>query len=99
VLLWPEPAGAGTRLPGADKAVHAVLFAALAGTARLRYGARARVLGLVLTYAVVTEVLQDMLLPRRSGDPLDLVADVVGALAAWSWSGRRGGHARGLPPR
>ena len=89
VLFWPEQAGpAGP--PGADKAVHAVLFGLLAATTRRRFGDRAVLLGLVLGYAAGSEVVQALLLPHRSGDPLDVVADTVGALAGWALARRSG---------
>ena len=89
VLFWPSPAGAGVRLPGADKLVHAGLFWLLAGTAVLRFGASTRVLVLVLVYAVGSEVVQARLLAERSGDAWDAVADAVGALAGWVHARRR----------
>jgi VanZ family protein len=88
VLFWPDPAGVGSGPPGADKVVHAVLFGALAASARLRFGGARRVLAAVLAYAVVSELVQALLLPRRSGDLLDVVADVLGALAGWWLAGR-----------
>jgi VanZ family protein len=83
VLFWPAPAGSGVRLPGADKAVHAGLFLLLAGTARVRFGVRTGVLVAVLGYAALSEVVQAELLARRTGDLLDLVADVAGAAGGW----------------
>jgi uncharacterized membrane protein HdeD (DUF308 family) len=83
VLFWPDPAGGGVGMPGADKAVHVVLFGLLAATARVRFGAAPAVLAAVLAYAAVSEVAQALLLSRRSGDLWDLVADVVGAVAGW----------------
>ncbi len=83
VLFWPSPAGAGVPVPGADKLVHAGLFALLAGTAALRFGAMRRVLAGVLVYAALSEVVQAVLLAERSGDAYDLLADAVGALAGW----------------
>lgn len=42
-------------------------------------GIRARWLGAVLVaHAVLSEVIQATLLPARSGDPLDALADIVG---------------------
>jgi VanZ family protein len=109
VLFWPDPAGPDSGVPGADKVVHAVLFALLAATARLRLGARRWVLAAVLGYAVLSEVVQAVALPDRSGDGLDVVADVAGALAAWALLSRRAGRpaapegsrprAAGPPPR
>ena len=89
VLFWPSPAGSGVSVPGADKAVHAGLFLLLAGAARLRFGGAAAVLTGVLAYAALSEVVQAVLLSRRSGDLLDVVADVLGALVGWRLARRR----------
>ena len=83
VLFWPSPAGSDVRIPGADKLVHAGLFLLLAVTARLRFGALPRVLAAVLVYAALSELVQALLLVRRSGDLLDLLADAAGAVAGW----------------
>ena len=83
VLFWPDPAGGSTELPGADKVVHALLFGALAATARWRFGAATGVLAAVLAYAAVSELAQALLLSRRSGDLWDLLADALGAVAGW----------------
>jgi VanZ family protein len=40
-------------------------------------------LGLVAAYAVVSELIQGFALPGRSGDPLDVVADLAGVAAGW----------------
>ena len=95
LLYWPRSPGAAG-VPGVDKLVHLATFAALTWTG-LRAGLGARwwlpVLGL---HAVTSEVVQAMVLPRRSGDLLDVVADLVGVLvgvllARASWSdGPRG---------
>ena len=82
--------------------MHAGLFALLVVTARLRLGPRRWVLAAVLGYAAVSEVVQAALLSRRSGDLLDLVADVAGALLAWAVLSRRDARratARGHPAR
>jgi len=102
VLYWPRPVPAGG-LPYLDKAVHLAVFAAVATT-----GLRARVLpapwliGLLALHAVVSEALQASVLPARSGDPWDVVADLVGvgvgslvaaALARASWRREHVTHA------
>ena len=88
VLFWPDPGGSGVRVLGADKLVHAGLFALLAGTARWRFGPLREVLPAVLVYAAASEVVQTVVLSRRSGDLLDLLADVAGAVAGWALVGR-----------
>ena len=87
MLFWPYPSGSGG-VPGADKVVHALLFALLAATARLRFGPVLPVLAAVLAYAAASEVVQAVALSRRSGDLLDLVADVVGVALGWLLVGR-----------
>ncbi len=69
------------------------MFAALAATTRWRFGGRPALLGAVVGYAVLSEVAQGALLSGRSGDPYDVVADVLGAVAGWlvasRWTSRR----------
>ncbi|PWJ56271.1 hypothetical protein SAMN06264364_101247 [Quadrisphaera granulorum] len=83
VLYAPRaPATDGIPLVGGvvDKAVHAAVFAAVAWTGR-RAGLPALPLALVLlAHAVVSELLQHWVLPHRSGDPWDAVADATGVL-------------------
>lgn len=82
VLFAPDPGGA-PRFTGADKVVHVSLFALLAATARWRCGRRTAVWLAVAAYAVVSELVQGLLLAERSGDPLDALADLVGATLGW----------------
>ena len=88
VLFWPDPAGGGRGVPGADKAVHLLLFAALAATARARLGGSSAVLLAVAGYAVLSELAQAVLLPTRTGDLLDVVADLAGVALGWVLTGR-----------
>lgn len=78
VLLAPDPDAPGSGVPGLDKVVHAAVFALLTGTG-LAAGLAARwFVPAVLAWAALSEVLQATLLPARSGDWRDLVADAVG---------------------
>jgi hypothetical protein len=80
VLYWPDPAAGPPTFPGVDKAVHALVFGAVAWTGRAA-GLPVRLLAAALLgHAVLSEVLQHAVLPERSGDPWDAVADVVGTL-------------------
>ncbi len=79
VLFTPRTGGDGL-FPGSDKVVHALLFGALAATTRWRFRSG---LAFVAAYAVVSEVVQGVLLSTRSGDPYDVVADLLGAAAGW----------------
>ncbi len=83
VLLFAPSGGGAPSVPGLDKVVHALIFAVLAGTARWRFGDRLPLLAVVAAYAVGSELVQGALLRERSGDPYDVVADLVGALAGW----------------
>ena len=89
VLFARHPAGASAVPAGADKLVHATLFGLLAATARGRFGGRAAVLAGVVAYGAGSEIVQGVLLPTRSGDVLDLLADTAGALLAWGLVSRR----------
>ena len=80
LLYWPRAVGGGG-LPHLDKAVHLLAFAAVAWS-----GLRARVpaswlLLLLVLHAGVSELVQDRLLPGRSGEVADVLADLVGILA------------------
>ncbi len=80
----PEQAGPQVTFPEADKLAHLFLFGSVAFLG-LRVGVPPRwLLGALVANAVVSELIQHFLLPDRSGDPLDSVADLIGvALGAW----------------
>jgi hypothetical protein len=81
VLYWPRAAQPSDGLPW-DKLVHALIFGVVYA-AGVRAGIPWRLWFVVsLVHAGVSEVLQDTLLPRRSGDPYDAAADAVGVLVA-----------------
>ncbi|SEQ50082.1 VanZ like family protein [Lentzea xinjiangensis] len=94
VVLFTPESGVPTAPPGTDKVVHAALFALLALTGL--YAKIPRILPLLVVYAGVSEVLQQVVTPlRRSGDVLDALVDVAGialgwAIATWIRSRRRG---------
>ncbi len=87
VLYAPRVPDVGAvAVPGADKLVHAAVFAAVTLTG-LRAGlSPALVIGLTALHAPVSELVQHLVLPARSGDPADVLADLagvaLGALAA-----------------
>lgn len=81
VLYWPGPQVPGG-LSGLDLVVHATVFAAVAYPA-LRAGLPApAVLGALAGHAVLSEVLQHTMVPGRSGDLRDGLADLAGLLLA-----------------
>lgn len=70
------PSGGG--IPGLDKVTHAAMFLAPALLGLLA-GIRPVVLApLLVAHAVVSEIVQHLVLEERSGDPWDAVADIVG---------------------
>ncbi|MGQ7297392.1 VanZ family protein [Quadrisphaera sp. KR29] len=76
--------------PVLDKAVHLAVFAAVAWAGRRAGVPVALLAGLLLAHAVVSELLQHWVLPARSGDPLDAVADAAGVLVGLLLAQRRG---------
>ena len=83
VVLFSPSDGGVSLFPGSDKVVHLVLFAALAATCRWRFGDRPAALAALASYALVSEVVQGVLMATRSGDPLDVVADLLGVAIGW----------------
>ena len=78
--------------PGVDKLVHAALFAGLALTGRWAGCGAVPLGGLLVGYAVVSELIQGLTPLARSASVADGLADVVGiliGLAAWAALGRR----------
>ena len=78
--------------PGVDKLVHAALFAALAVAGRWAGCAAVPLGGLLVGYAVVSELVQGFTPLARSASMADGLADLVGiglGLAAWAVLGRR----------
>lgn len=73
------PGGGGPMLfPGADKVVHVALFAGVAWPAVRRGLPWPAVVLLLGLHAVCSELIQHHLIPGRSADPADVVADLVG---------------------
>jgi VanZ family protein len=93
-VLFAPTTGGPQLFTGSDKLVHLVLFALLAGTARGLFGPSAPVLVAVAVYAAGSELVQGALLDSRSGDPYDVLADLLGALVGWRVAGDLRGRAR-----
>lgn len=92
-LYWPRVELAGMP-PDSDKLGHALLFglpvlAALLTMPRRWAGVA---VGALAAHAPVSEWVQAAVLPSRSGDPRDVVTDLVGvlvgALIGWAWARR-----------
>lgn len=92
-FFTPDLEGPGIALPGADKAVHLVMFAALTAAAAWCFGVRPVVVAAVLAYALAVEAVQGLLVDGRSASLLDLVADGIGiTLALWTSARLRTGR-------
>ncbi len=75
----PAPPGAQwATWPGADKVAHALLFAGQAATLRFA-GLPPRAAFLAAVVWGATDELHQRTVPGRTADPLDLLADAVGA--------------------
>jgi VanZ family protein len=78
VVLYSPDGGGPALFPQADKVVHLLVFlvpVALAVVAGFR---RRAVVAVFAAQAVLSEVVQATVLPNRSGDVLDAVADLAG---------------------
>ena len=86
VVLYAPSAPSVPAFPNVDKVVHVSVFLVPVLVALLA-GMRPRVVVPVFAaHALLSEVMQHTLLPGRSGDPLDVVADLVGvALGVLAW--------------
>ena len=82
VVLFTPESGVPTAPPGTDKVIHTLLFALLAFTGL--YAKIPRILPLLVVYAGLSEVLQQLITPlHRSGDVLDALVDVLGIGLGW----------------
>ena len=91
VVLYAPSGPSASPFPGSDKVVHALVFLVPVAAALLAGLPPRLVVAVFAAHAVVSEVLQGALLPARSGDPLDVVADLVGVglgVLAWRVVGR-----------
>lgn len=83
VLYAPEAPGPPSPIPHGDKVVHAMVFALPVLVAGLgRRGWWHLVALLCALHAPVSEIIQHVVLPHRSGDPWDVAADLAGVGAA-----------------
>ncbi|MBN9734541.1 VanZ family protein [Pseudonocardia sp. P1] len=102
VVLFTPASGVPTAPPGTDKIVHLLVFALLAWTGRTAGLRPWPLLGGLVVYAAASEVLQAALPIGRSGDVLDGLTDIAGALlglglyvgTARLRSGERSGRSR-----
>jgi hypothetical protein len=93
ISLYSSHAFGGPQISGLDKVVHLVIFAAPALAALMAGVSAPWALGILAAHAPISELIQHFALPQRSGDVLDVVADLggvaLGALAYVVWSRRQ----------
>ncbi|WP_297555469.1 VanZ family protein [uncultured Actinomyces sp.] len=68
---------------GADKILHSSAFATVTAAALLTGWRQNIVIGLSAMHAGLSELIQAYFIPGRTGDILDIAADVAGILIAW----------------
>ncbi|MGL5865816.1 MAG: VanZ family protein [Dermatophilaceae bacterium] len=83
VLYLPRGVAPPSSLPGADKVVHVVVFLLPVLLALLAGFAVRAVVAAFAAHGVLSEVVQATVLPARSGDVWDVVADLLGVLCGW----------------
>ncbi len=93
VLYWPVVSVQGP-VSWTDKVVHGLVFLvptyAVGRALQLAGRSAVAAVAVFLVHAPLSEVVQAVVLPGRSGDPWDVVLDVVGvAVAGWALARRR----------
>lgn len=77
-VLYAPSGGGAAPFPNFDKLVHCAVFALPVLFALLARLPLAPVVALAALHAPVSELIQWSLLPNRSGDPWDVIADLIG---------------------
>ena len=86
VVLYAPSAPSVSPFPGSDKVVHLLVFLVPVAVALLAGLPPRLVVLLFSAHAVVSELVQHLVLAGRSGDPLDVLADLAGvALGVVVW--------------
>jgi len=93
IALYSAQGLGGPQIPGLDKAVHVLIFAAPALAALMAGISAGWALGILAVHAPVSELIQHSALSTRSGDVLDVMADLGGVVLGWLvylvWSRRQ----------
>ncbi|MGW5365448.1 VanZ family protein [Actinopolymorpha pittospori] len=79
-IYSPRQPGPEATFAYEDKLAHMLIFAAVAWTGRQVRLPTGWLVGILALHAVVSETVQATLLPQRSGDVFDAVADLLGVL-------------------
>ncbi len=84
IVLFIPQSGVPDSPPGTDKVVHTLLFALLAATGLWARLPKWTLLGGLVAYAVMSEVLQWLITALgRGGDVVDGLVDVLGIALGW----------------
>jgi VanZ family protein len=78
VVLYSPDGGGPPLFPQGDKVVHLLVFLVPVALAVIAGYRRRVVVAVFAVQAVLSEVVQAVFLPHRSGDPLDALADLTG---------------------
>ena len=86
IAVYAPGGPGGPEVNGLDKVIHVLIFAAPAFAALMVGKWPWWALGILAVHAPVSELIQHFLLPHRSGDLLDVMADLGGVvLGAWAY--------------
>lgn len=77
-LYAPDMPVQDASIPNFDKIGHFTIFAAVAVTGSWLRFSPWWLGGILVTHAALSEVIQSLLLPHRSGDPWDFATDIIG---------------------
>jgi hypothetical protein len=98
VLYAPAAVGGGVEFPFADKAVHLLIYATTVWAGRKAGFSLGVLVAVFAAHSVLSEIVQDTIIPDRAGDVRDVLADLAGvALGALVPIARVRGHDRVAP--
>lgn len=84
VLYLPAiPSSVPAGIPGADKVVHVLVFAAVMATGVIARVPTRWLVAALVVHASLSEVIQEMVLPGRGGELADLAANLGGIALGW----------------
>lgn len=98
VLYAPAAAGGGVEFPFADKAVHVLIYALTVWTGRKAGLPLDLLVAVFAAHSVLSEIVQETIIPDRAGDVHDVLADLAGIALGAILPGARVRHRNRLAP-